>query len=67
MGRTGIDEVDETGSAIELGEEEGGIGLGVRGFDPLKTGSDGAALVAALAEDTAPITAEPHGFWAFAF
>lgn len=65
MGRTGIDEVEKTSTAVELGQEESGIGLGLRGFDPLKTGSDGAALVAAFAEDTAPITAEPHGLLNF--
>lgn len=33
---TGIDEVDESGAAIELGQEHGGIGLGIGRLDPLK-------------------------------
>lgn len=49
MVRTRFDEVKETGSTIEFGKEECGIGLGVCGFDPLKTWSYGAILVATLA------------------
>lgn len=49
MVRTGFDEVNETGSAIELGEEECGIGLGFCGFDPLKARSYCAILVTTLA------------------
>lgn len=49
MVRTRFDEVKETGSTIELGKEECGIGLRVCGFDPLKTWSYGAILVATLA------------------
>lgn len=47
--RTGFDEVKKTGSTIELGEEECGIGLRVCGFDPLKAWSYGAILVATFA------------------
>lgn len=47
--RTGFDEVKKTSPAVELGEEECGIGLGVCGFDPLKTWSYGAILVATFA------------------
>lgn len=46
---SGIDEVNEAGSAIELGKENSGVGLGLGGSDPLETGSDGAALAAAFA------------------
>nr|GMD23525.1 hypothetical protein TorRG33x02_097470 [Ipomoea batatas] len=34
-----VDEVDEAGAAVELGEEDGGVGLGLRGVDPMKAGS----------------------------
>lgn len=57
----GIDEVLEAGAAVELGEEDGGVRLGFRGFDPLEAGSDGAVVAAAFAEDSASITADPHG------
>lgn len=56
----GIDEVNEASATIELGEEYGGVGLGLSGFDPLKAGSDGAAVAAAFAEDSAAITTHPH-------
>lgn len=32
----GVDEVDEAGTAVEFGEEDGGVGLGLRGVDPMK-------------------------------
>ena len=57
----GVDEVHEAGSAVELGEENGGIGLGLGALDPLEAGADAAVLAAALAEDSAPIAAHPHG------
>lgn len=57
----GIDEVDEAGAAVEFCEEEGGVGLGLWGFDPVKAGSNGAALRAAFAENSASITAHAHG------
>nr|GMD27729.1 hypothetical protein TorRG33x02_097470 [Ipomoea batatas] len=34
-----VDEVDEAGAAVELGEEDGGVGLGLGGVDPMKAGS----------------------------
>lgn len=57
----GIDEVKEASSAVEFGEEESSVGLGLRGFDPLKTGSDGAALTAAFAKNSASVAAHTHG------
>jgi hypothetical protein len=56
----GIDEVNEASATIELGEEDGGVGLGLGGFDPLKAGSDGTTVAAAFAEDSAAITTHPH-------
>jgi len=49
MRRAGIDEVEEAGSAVEFGEEEGGVGLRFRGFDPIKTRSDAAIFAASFA------------------
>lgn len=60
MLRTGIDEVEKTGTAIEFGEEESGVGLRIRGFDPLKARSDRAAITATLAKNPAAIAAHPH-------
>ena len=61
MLRAGIDEVEKAGAAVELGEEDGGVGLGFRGFDPFKAGSDGAGLVTTFPEDSASIATHPHG------
>lgn len=60
MFRTGTDEVEEASTAIELGEEKSGVGLRVRGFDPLKARSYGAAIAATFAQYPASIAAHPH-------
>lgn len=59
--RTGLKEIKETSTAIELGEEEGGVGLGVRRFDPVKARPNDAVMSAAFAEDPAAIAAQSHG------
>lgn len=59
--RAGIDEIHETGAAVELGKEDGSIGLGFRGFDPLKASSDVAVVGASFAKDPTAIAARPHG------
>ncbi len=56
-----IDEVEEAGTAIRFGEEESGIGLGIRGLDPLKAGPNVAVIAAAFAKNPAAIAAHPHG------
>ena len=58
--RPSIDEVDKPGTAVELGKENGGVGLGVRGFDPLKARSESAVFTAAFAENSAAIAAHSH-------
>lgn len=67
MVRTGVDEVHETGTAVELGKEDGGVGLGLGVLDPLKTRPDAAVLAAPLAEHPASVAAHPHpiGFFFF--
>lgn len=60
MGGAGIDEVDESGAAVEFSKKEGGVGLGFRGFDPFKTRSEGAVFSAAFAEDPATIAAHSN-------
>ena len=57
----GGEEVEEAGAAVELGEEEGGVGLGFGGFDPLEAGSNGAFWGATFAEDTTTVAAQSHG------
>lgn len=57
----GVEEVDEAGAAVELGEEDGGVSLWVGILDPLKTGPYGAVLAAPFAQHPAPITAHTHG------
>ena len=57
----GIDEVDETGAAVELCEEEGGVALRFWGFYPVQACSKTAVIAAAFAEDPAGVTTRPHG------
>lgn len=61
MIRAGIDEVEEAGAAIKLGKEDGGVGLGFRGFDPMKARFDAAFFITAFPENPASIAAHPHG------
>lgn len=56
-----IDEVQEASTAVEFGKEDGGIGLGLWVVNPLKAGSDGAVVTAALAEGSTSVATHPHG------
>ena len=58
--RAGVDEVHEAGAAVELGEENSGIGLGLGAFNPLKTWFDATVLAAAFPEDSASVATHPH-------
>lgn len=60
MFRAGVDEVKKPGAAVEFGKEDGGVGLGVRGFDPLEARFNGAFFTATFPENPASITAHPH-------
>lgn len=60
MVRTGSNEVGETSSAVELGEEESGVGLGIRIFDRLEAGSDAAVVGATFAQYSATIATHSH-------
>jgi hypothetical protein len=57
--RRGVDEVEQPRAAVELGEEDGGVGLRVGGVDPIKTGADGAGVGAGLAKNAATVAAKP--------
>lgn len=48
-------------AAIELCKEEGCVGLGVRGIDPLEGDANGALSGAPSAENAASIAAQAHG------
>lgn len=56
----GVDEVHEAGAAVELGEENGGVCLGLGTLNPLQARPDAAILAAAFAEYSASITTHPH-------
>ena len=58
----GVDEVHEAGAAVELGEEDSGVGLGLGAFDPLKARPNAAVLATPLAEYSTSITTHPHFF-----
>lgn len=60
MLRSSTDEVEQASASIEFGKEEGGIGLGLRGVDPLKTWPYDAVVTATFAEYAAPIAAQFH-------
>lgn len=57
-----IDKVDEASAAVKFGQEDGGIGLKIGVFDPLKARSESAAIITAFAKDSTAITAHPHGW-----
>lgn len=52
----GRDEGHESCSTEELGDEDGGVGLGLSGVDPLEAGSENARLAASLSENSAAVT-----------
>lgn len=56
----GVDEVHEAGAAVKLGKKDGGIGLRIRGFDPLKARLDATVLTTALTKNPTSITAHTH-------
>lgn len=60
MIRADVDEVHEASSAVELSQENSGIGLRLGGFDPLKTWFDTTIFTTTFAEDSASITTHPH-------
>lgn len=62
MFRTSVDEVHESGTAIELGKEDSSVGLGLRALDPLQTRPYTAILAAPLSQYSASIAAHPHFF-----
>lgn len=61
MLRAVVDEVHEPSTAVEFSKEEGGIGLGIWIFDPLKARFYTTIITTALAKNSAAITARPHG------
>lgn len=57
---SGVDEVHKAGAAVELGEENGGIGLGLGALDPLKAWPNATVFTTPFAEYSASIAAHPH-------
>lgn len=60
--RSGVDEIHEASSAVELGKEYGGVGLRVRVLDPQQTRPDAAVLAASFPKNPASIAAHSHGW-----
>jgi hypothetical protein len=60
VGRGCGQEVEQPRAAVELGEEDGGVGLRLGGLDPLQARADGAGVAAALPQHPAPVAAHPH-------
>lgn len=58
--RAGIDEINKSGAAVEFGKEESSVGLGFRGFDPLKARPESAVTTATFAKDSAAIATHSH-------
>lgn len=57
---SGFNEVDKAGAAIEFGEKESSIGLGIGRFDPIKARFDGAIITATFSKDPTAIATHPH-------
>lgn len=55
-----VDKVGESCAAVELGKEDGGVGLRFGALDPLQAGADGAPIAAAFPQDSTSIAAHPH-------
>lgn len=60
MIRAGVEEVHETSTAVELSEEDGGVGLRFGGFDPLKTRSYATVFTAAFSKNSTSVAAHTH-------
>lgn len=60
ISRTGIDEINKSGAAVEFGKEESGVGLRFRAFDPLKARSEIAITPATFAKDSATVATHFH-------
>lgn len=59
---TGVDEVHESSTAIELGEKHGCVCLRFGRFDPSQTRSYATILTTPFSQDSASITAHSHRF-----
>jgi hypothetical protein len=60
VGGAGVDEIQEAGAAIELGEEDSGVSLGLGALDPVQARSNAAALAASFPQHSASIATHPH-------
>lgn len=52
----GGEEGHETGAAEELSDEDGGVGLSLRGADPMETMSKNAIIIATFSKNATSIT-----------
>lgn len=59
--RDGGEGGDEAGTAEELGDEDGGVGLRLGAVDPLDAGPQHAGVAAPLAQHAAPVAAHLDG------
>jgi hypothetical protein len=57
---SGIDEIHEAGTAVELGEEDSGMSLSFGALDPLQARSNAAALATSFSQHSATIATHPH-------
>jgi len=57
---TGVDEVHESSTAIELGEKDSCVSLRFRRFDPSQTRPYTTILTTPFPKNSASITAHPH-------
>lgn len=55
-----VDEIEESGAVVELGEEDGVVGLRLRILDPLQGGTDAAIVAAPFAQHPASVTTHPR-------
>lgn len=58
--RASVDEIHEASTAIKLSEENSGVGLRLRGFDPLKTRPDATTFTAPFSKNSTTIATHTH-------
>lgn len=58
-----VNKIHETSTAVKLSKENSGVGLRLRGFDPLKTRPDATTFAAAFSKNSTTIATHTHFYF----